>query len=1195
LALDTFTLGGVEVKAEADGSFKIVKPFDAGVLFEKTYALNLEQENILGTTPVTYRLDNTAPAGATLTNENLLVTVLQNPSFKVNSTTPAGLYTHKVTLGNKVVEVKVQVVEAVKEINFLKSYSADAATFEFGYTTVTDNSPNSTAERITASADGSYTVVKPFDTFGQTQYKFFLNFEAINFAKPEFLNNQFSVALTGPSKFSTAASQLFSGIERSLTNSDNQTLLNTVDLENFNGRTGFGTTTSATALIAQQIDSGTPVGKYTFTITAGTTGNQITKDLVVNIVAPTPTLNFHLGSYTSTHDSDTASGGAANLGLETRNHVVTTSTDTFVIEKPLIASRTYSLEWITTLMNYQSKLLTAEDFEEATADSLITNVDNKKLFGAGTGIATAASNYPAATVLVKQGVTAQVIKAEVVHNASQALTITANDGTGVDVTGATAQSAINGTTEITVGTVTTTANAVLGTTATLVLSHGTFRLTGTNTLTVAVSNYPDVIELGERDAASAPAQYRFVNVGLSVTGPSTLFESFPTSRASILLSNNTNGLVLFNQSGSTITEANAKSLFGVPSAFIQDGNGDHNDPNDIFTDGAGLNRRKLAITSTTVAGTYTLRFVVDSLVKEIKIQINNAQPKVFVFSGTDLVDGNDADVLTNNVVTSGGPSKVDVNVVDVPTQGNIARNSFVFASSGSAFARLQIYDQDGLLPSAAGYAPSLDDKFVAAKDGVYTFEAPNTKTVRDILFAKISVADIALGEYTYAISKEYPDGRLESYSDVVEVTALDNNQLAVFGNAPAKFTNNWIVNEASYVVGTYKYSFTLGSTTLAFQVVVTEKPTLNITRLNFGTTQLNLLESNFVISKAALTATAVAVTANFTLDGLTTANYYTVTSKSFVQSGSGRTLLAATNLDVTDLPVAHQALLDATSINLGKLADASATVGEYVEYTLKFFSKSGTTYTQVGEDKIVNLMVNENAVLNQPFITLANDGLITEQAEAGEVLTVKSFGRLFNSTINAAHFVLTGLPSPVAKGAVTYIDPNTVTIKLVGNATAPYNAAELTVTLTVNTAAFTVAPSADLVGTIKLLNNVAIANPVFAPLNAATAQPVATKTITLTFDEVLYIDNAATPTLMASPPAAGLFVVKAGTTTLTEGATADNLHYVVTRSGNVITITIGANLAVSTVYEVTVVANKIFDVKGNALPTQTVSFTSAAS
>jgi hypothetical protein len=277
------------------------------------------------------------------------------------------------------------------------------------------------------------------------------------------------------------------------------------------------------------------------------------------------------------------------------------------------------------------------------------------------------------------------------------------------------------------------------------------------------------------------------------------------------------------------------------------------------------------------------------------------------------------------------------------------------------------------------------------------------------------------------------------------------------------------------------------------------------------------------------------------------------------------------------------------------LADASATVGEYVEYTLKFFSKSGTTYTQVGEDKIVNLMVNENAVLNQPFITLANDGLITEQAEAGEVLTVKSFGRLFNSTINTAHFTLTGLPSPVAKGAVTYIDPNTVTIKLVGNADAPYNAAELTVTLTVNTAAFTVAPSADLVGTIKLLNNVAIANPVFAPLNAATAQPVATKTITLTFTEVLYIDNAATPTLMASPPAAGLFVVKAGTTTLTEDDTADNLHYVVTRSGNVITITIGANLAVSTVYEVTVVANKIFDIKGNALPTQTVSFTSAAS
>jgi hypothetical protein len=851
-------------------------------------------------------------------------------------------------------------------------------------------------------------------------------------------------------------------------------------------------------------------------------------------------------------------------------------------------------------MNYQSKLLTAEDFEEATADSLITNVDNKKLFGAGTGIATSASNYPAANILVKQGVTAQVIKATVTAGAAGTVSIAAAAAAnGLTLTaGANVAFALNETKEITLGTVTTTAAATLGQSLAFTISGASATVVGgatSTTFAVEVSNYPDVIELGERDAAVAPAQYRFVNVGLSVTGPSTLIESFPTSRASVLLTDNTNGLVLFNQTGSIISEANAKLLFGVPTAFIQDGNGDHNDPQDLFTDGAGLNRSKLAITSTTVAGTYTLRFVVDSLVKEVKIQINNAQPKVFVLSGTDLVDGNDVDALPNNVVTSGGPSKVFAAIVD-GVQGNTEADKWQFASSGSAYAQLQIYDQDGILPNAANFVPSLNDKFVAVKDGVYTFEAPNTTTLRDILFARIAVADIALGDYTYAISKEYPDGRIETYSDTVEVTALDNNQLAVFGGAPTKFTNNWIINETSYKVGTYKYSFTLGATTLAFQVVITEKPTLNITKLMFGTTQLNLFEGNYILSKTALTATKVALTANFELDGLTSANYYTVTAVDYINNGpAGRT--DADSLAATDLPVSYQTLLDATTINLGMLADATPNRGEYVEYTIKFFSKSGTTYTQVGEDKIVNVMVNENVVLSQPYITLSNDGLITEQAEAGEVITVRSTGAIFVSPIVQGNFVLTGLPAGVTQGAtaVNYIDPNTVTITLTGNATNPYATVDITLTLTIAVGAFTVSPGASIVGTIKLLNNVAIANPVFAPLNAATAQPLATKTITLTFTEALYIDNAATPTLMASPPAAGLFVVKAGTTTLTEGATANNLHYVVTRTGNVITITIGANLAVSTVYEVTVGANKIFDVKGNALPTQTVSFTSAAS
>jgi hypothetical protein len=38
-------------------------------------------------------------------------------------------------------------------------------------------------------------------------------------------------------------------------------------------------------------------------------------------------------------------------------------------------------------------------------------------------------------------------------------------------------------------------------------------------------------------------------------------------------------------------------------------------------------------------------------------------------------------------------------------------------------------------------------------------EAPSVISSRDILFARIEVSDIALGEYTYSIRKEYPDTR----------------------------------------------------------------------------------------------------------------------------------------------------------------------------------------------------------------------------------------------------------------------------------------------------------------------------------------------------------------------------------------------------------------------------------------------------
>ena len=72
-------------------------------------------------------------------------------------------------------------------------------------------------------------------------------------------------------------------------------------------------------------------------------------------------------------------------------------------------------------------------------------------------------------------------------------------------------------------------------------------------------------------------------------------------------------------------------------------------------------------------------------------------------------------------------------------------------------------------------------------------------------------------------------------------------------------------------------------------------------------------------------------------------------------------------------------------------------------------------------------------------IIIADDGLITEGSEDGEIITVTAVGGTFTTTITPANWTLTNLPTGVTKGSVTPVNGNTVQITLSGNRTVDYS------------------------------------------------------------------------------------------------------------------------------------------------------------
>jgi hypothetical protein len=1106
-ALESFKLDGVKLSL-VNGNYEIVKPFDVGAGFQKSYVLSFEQKNILSTTPISYTVTTEVPVGATAASStSLLVTALQSNTFNVNSTTTAGLYKHTVTLGRKTLTINVLVKEPVAEVvmddiySYTAAASGDVVKFSFGYTTV-GTAPTTVAQRVLPGADGSYTITKPFATT-TTQREIKFGFLARNFDKPDFVNNQYNIQITGPSKFSSNPTVLFSGMETAISQSTNDD--NLTSPITFAGATGFGAGTSTRGTVSQKIDYGTPDGKYTFTITAGRQGAQVVKEVVVNVQSVAPSINFIIESYKSTADMVTTGANADEIGLATRDQFIDSSTaNTFVIEKPSIAGTTFTLKWFATLQNYQSYKLDSNEFSEITADSLITNNDDKKLFSATSGVKVNATNFPAAKQLVKKGVTTPVsVKALVKVSDTRQVTVkvtpdeapgdtnlSATSANGLDsltkggLTLASTTAAVtipagaaNRIVEITLGTYSTTSGSANGDRLSFELSsplHGTVTFENSNSTTdyvVQVSDFPDAIEMGSAEATGT-SNYRFVNLGLQASGPSSLFSSFTTTRTAMLLADNKNGLVLFNQTQTALTEAMVQGYLGT--TFTLDAKDYRNLPYDLDTDLVGLNRKPLEITTTTVAGTYTLKFMVDNVVREIKIQINNPQPKVFVFSGFENIDNNDLDLLKNNEVRAAHPSLVFTN--SVITQGNVGTNSFYYQTSGTRFNALQVFDNDGILPlqvsnsnlvQNTNYFPSDLDRFVLPLAGVYTVEMPTVAPKaanRDILFAQIAVTELPKGEYDYSITKKYPDGRVENYSDKVKVTAVDTNQLATFDQDNKKFINNWVVNETSYVLGKYEYTFIVNNINLSFTVDVVKKPQLTIDAVKIGTRSLPLFDGKYLSSPAGILGS---VSLDFTQVGLTDANFYSVTATDL--EGDGTTADSIKS----DLPATAvlESFKDLTALKLGKIefetSRTTVDIGDYIKYDIRFYrvgtkplataansalALSGVIqddvgYLQVGETLQVNVMAANAPVLNVPALTVSSDVQLIEGSENGTFITVTMSNGTFvddiaftdvtittdittNGTLNAA---------PITDADyLVLVNPNTIRLRLAGNSTTSY-------------------------------------------------------------------------------------------------------------------------------------------------------------
>jgi hypothetical protein len=1040
-SLDTVELVAGSGLTLVNGVYQVTRPYDAGAQYAKVVELSFKQKNILSVLKEQeFRVTTAVPTGSTaVAPSSTLITELGTQQVTINSTTALGLYTFTYTLGGKSVEVKLQVNEPKPEIVINETYTdndhydevtGELIKFGVAFTETVDGVVEYT--HIETDSTGAFIVEKPFSSI-TARKTLLINFAARNFAADEFINNQWSVNLFGPSVNVAGRTQLFAGMEldnASDASANNSDLTTNNTFEDFNGTlatTGGALRTSANGIVTQKIDRGTPVGEYTFTVSAGQPGKEITQDFVVKVVEPTPEIRFDVvGAYTQ--------NGLDNSTAKYRDFPVEVNGNTYTIEKPFDQDVTLNFGWLATLVNYQSALET--DLTKISEDIIKQDLSARTLFSKSTGIkdfelnGSGKINLEDADFLVGRNTTNNIIQvrpenlgidakdvvnyivirttaaitgietlalteAAIVADAENDLVVVSDLKTSLSngfmiieedmdvlnsvalgtevqytlilnvnpsLTAVAGQIDLHDINNVSAGGIDNLADGTIG------ASQDLFNLS------VAITDYADVIEMGDGQLLNASgslyganeSMYRFVRMGMTVTGPSNLIEQLPIRRTAILLDSGDTALEFISQ-----VQYWKNGSIGTLSSINDDFNNlvdnDVAAYADLYNyDNSGFERKTLEITSATVAGTYTLTFIVDNLEKVVNIVVRNPQPKLFVMSGNR---DNGAPLLPNKPISVLSGAAVES-----------------FATSGPLFNKIKFYDALGAFENtttvkdttiSAGPAGEhyydVNDKFVTAVNGVYTIELPAAAKVTNStygLFAQMAVADLAKGTYNYRISKSYPSGRNEVFSDTVTVVDVDANQLAVFDTANKKFIDNFIIAELGLELGTHTFEFTVGSLTNKVVVEVVEMPAFKVEKLTLGSAIATFYENYFLVPVPTVNPTAQSpsrVLLDVSKAGLTDENYFVATALLH-----DSTLI--NKIKLNELNVLDGVLL----LDLGSFTN-NLIGSDGLRLTLEFFRKvsykdylislgyTGETfvadnsptagYIQIGEPQVINILL----------------------------------------------------------------------------------------------------------------------------------------------------------------------------------------------------------------------------------------------
>jgi hypothetical protein len=371
-------------------------------------------------------------------------------------------------------------------------------------------------------------------------------------------------------------------------------------------------------------------------------------------------------------------------------------------------------------------------------------------------------------------------------------------------------------------------------------------------------------------------------------------------------------------------------------------------------------------------------FKVDTLELPITIVIKNPEPKMFVLTGLTSADP---------AVRASAPTNDAITFNSSPTAAEFIK----YFDNGGNISQLTAQDNDTL------------DLFASSTTGTFTVQMlANYATNKSGFYGRLAIADLAKGVHAFKVVKSYPDGRVETVEDRAEVTDHDSNGIAIFG-VPTQlnvnnnmFKANFLINESTYVKGTYVFEFTIGSISKKYTINVVELPSLDIKSVKVGTVTTALYAGEYLLKPA--TGFSGDVVLDFELKNITENEFVTV---------SGASLIGAKFVPIAETFIS---LKDLTSLKIATLDSENRVNGNKMYFTLKFwtkvpFSTSSTLYRRTGEDQVV-VVVFQDDIINTtttPVMTLtAVSAVSSTGVTINYAYTQTSFVRYINQLSSLA-------------------------------------------------------------------------------------------------------------------------------------------------------------------------------------------------